>query len=31
MFLQVRAPELLARSPIQGSHVPGGRVDLKET
>jgi len=27
MFLQVRGPELLARSPISGSLLPGGRVD----
>jgi len=31
MFLQVSAPELLARSSISGSPWPGGRVDLKET
>src|SRR6266446_4652972 len=28
--LQVSGPELLARSTISGSHLPGGRVDLKE-
>src|SRR6202158_2487318 len=31
MFLQVSGPELLARSPISGSHLQIGRVDLKET
>ncbi len=31
MFLQVRVPELLARSSIAGSHLPGGRVDLEDT
>jgi hypothetical protein len=30
MFLQVSAPELLARSPNPGSLLPGGRVDLED-
>ena len=30
MFLQVSAPELLARSPNPGSLLPGGRVDFED-